>query len=82
MKRMGKSKSSGNYKRIKKEIVRVLGDESPLSTIELKERLINNIKLKNSRICSNRIGQIMRQKEFTRHSYLPNKISLWELKEE
>jgi len=78
---MGKSKSSGNYKRIKKEIVRVLSNESPLSTFELKERLINNLKLKNAMVNSNRIGQIMRQKEFSRHSYLPNKISLWELKE-
>lgn len=65
----------------KEEIIRILKEQGPKSTNELKGILENLPRLKNTRITSNRIAQYMRRKPFVVIDSNTNQTHIYGLEE-
>ena len=67
-------------KNIRKDLVEILSEESPLTADELVSRLL---KMNSNRtVTSHQVGQILRVKEFEKAEVMPTLTAKWKLSEE
>ena len=66
----------------KEEIIKLIKKEGPMATSEIKTKIENIPRLKNTRITSNRIGQHLRRMPFIVHSEQSNGTKVYAVMEE
>ena len=66
----------------KEEIIKLIKKEGPMPTEEIKTKIENIPRLKNTRITSNRIGQHLRRKPFVVFGEQSNGTKIYALVEE
>ena len=67
-------------KNIRKDLVKILEKESPLTAVELVRRLL---QMNPNRITTvHQVGQILRVKEFEKAELLPTLTAKWKLSED
>ncbi len=73
---------TNGFSMAKEEIIKLIKKEGPMPTEEIKNKIENIPRLKNTRITSNRIGQHLRRMPFIVHGEQSNGTKIYAVMEE